>query len=196
MEMKIKSTSGTPLERKHATKVLPILANHHFLLVTLLLWNASATEALPIFLNHLVSPFASVLISVTLILLFGEILPSSILMGPNQLEFAALLTPLVYFICFIFFPVAYPLSAVLDCLIGSESNEVTLYDRQELSTMIHLQEEGIGKKELNRKYIRKEEVQIIEGALKFRDVKAVDAMTEIARVFTVPLSMKLTLEVS
>jgi metal transporter CNNM len=163
MEMKIKSTSGTPLEKKHATKVLPILANHHFLLVTLLLWNASATEALPIFLNHLVSPFASVLISVTLILLFGEILPSSILMGPKQLEFAALLTPLVYFICFIFSPIAYPLSAVLDYLIGSENNEVTLYDRQELATMIQLQEESIGKKELSdRKYIRKEEVQIIE----------------------------------
>ena len=46
--------------------------------MTLLLWNAVAMEALPIFLNHLVSPFYSILLSVTLVLLFGEIIPQAI----------------------------------------------------------------------------------------------------------------------
>lgn len=44
MEMTIKSRSGTPDEKLYASKVLPVIRRHHLLLVTLMLWNASATE--------------------------------------------------------------------------------------------------------------------------------------------------------
>ncbi len=84
MEMTIKSQSGTPKEKLYANKVLPIICNHHLLLVTLMLWNASATEALPIFLDKLVPEYVAIIISVSLVLLFGEIIPASILTGPNQ----------------------------------------------------------------------------------------------------------------
>lgn len=57
---------------------LQVLAHPHFLLVTLLLMNAVAMEALPIFLDRLLNPVAAILISVTAILLFGEILPQAV----------------------------------------------------------------------------------------------------------------------
>jgi metal transporter CNNM len=83
MEMTIKARSGTPSEQKYAAKVLPVISQHHLLLVTLMLWNACATEALPIFLNKLVPEYVAIIVSVTLVLFVGEIIPS-ILTGPNH----------------------------------------------------------------------------------------------------------------
>lgn len=50
----------------------------HFLLVTLLLCNAVAMEALPLFLDRLADPVTAILISVTAVLVFGEILPQAV----------------------------------------------------------------------------------------------------------------------
>jgi len=129
MEMKIKASSGTPKEKENAAKVLPIISRHHLLLVTLMLWNATATEALPIFLSGLVSEYVAIIISVTLVLLFGEIIPASILTGPNQLQIAARLLPVVYVVFVVFFPIAYPVAKLLDYIIGHDEG-VTMYSRR------------------------------------------------------------------
>ena len=117
-EMTIKSRSGTVDEKKYAAKVLPIISRHHLLLVSLMLWNAAATEALPIFLSALVPEYLAIIISVTLVLFVGEIIPASILTGPNQLLIAANLTPMVYLVLLFFYPIAYPISCILDYLLG------------------------------------------------------------------------------
>ena len=49
--------------------------------------NASATEALPVFLSELVPEFIAVILSVTAVLLFGEIIPASILTGLIVIRF-------------------------------------------------------------------------------------------------------------
>ena len=87
-EMTIKSRSGTDNEKKYAAKVIPIISRHHLLIVTLMLWNASATEALPIFLSGLVPEYLAIVISVTLVLFVGEIIPAAILTGNQQLTSA------------------------------------------------------------------------------------------------------------
>jgi metal transporter CNNM len=51
LELEIKQRVGTPSEQKYAKRLLPILNRRHLLLVTLLLFNASAAEALPLFLG-------------------------------------------------------------------------------------------------------------------------------------------------
>ncbi|RYY87475.1 DUF21 domain-containing protein [archaeon] len=138
--MTIKATSGTPKEKEYAQRVLPIISNHHLLLVSLMLWNASATEALPIFLTSLVPEYIAIIMSVTLVLLFGEIIPASILTGPKQLQIASTLVPMVYVVLFVFFPIAYPLSKLLDWAIGHDGG-VTLYSKKEIATMMQLQHE-------------------------------------------------------
>ena len=55
------------------------MKNQHLLLCTLLIGNSLAMEALPIFLDTLVPSFVAVLISVTLILAFGEVTHPSLL---------------------------------------------------------------------------------------------------------------------
>lgn len=93
-----------PAERLQASRLLPVVQKHHLLLVTLLLMNACANEALPLFLEKLVPPAFAVLVSqsldrlarshsslaflfngglqkkvsVTRALFFGEIIPSAI----------------------------------------------------------------------------------------------------------------------
>ena len=54
-------------------KIIPIVKNAHYLLVTLLLCNAAAMEALPIVLDKLVHEVVAILISVTAVLFFGKL---------------------------------------------------------------------------------------------------------------------------
>lgn len=56
-------------EKRQAEAVLPIVKQHHLLLVTLLLLNSIANEALPLFLDKLVSPVVAVLLSVSFVLM-------------------------------------------------------------------------------------------------------------------------------
>lgn len=70
--LKIISKSGDPKTQKYAKKIMPLVKKHHLLLVTLLTANAIAMEALPLFLDRLVGPFFAIILSVTLVLLFGE----------------------------------------------------------------------------------------------------------------------------
>ena len=51
--LELKSQTGTETEKKYARNVLPILAERHKLLVTLLIWNAACLESLPIFLSKI-----------------------------------------------------------------------------------------------------------------------------------------------
>ncbi len=139
MEMEIKSRSGSPEEQQYASKLLPIIKRHHLLLVTLMLWNASANEALPIFLSALVPEWAAIVVSVLLVLIIGEIIPASILTGPNQLFLAAKLVPVVYVVMFVFFPIAYPMAIGLDYVLGNEG--LTVYNKKELHTMMLVQHE-------------------------------------------------------
>lgn len=62
-------------KKKMADRILPVIDKHHWMLVTLLLCNAACMEAMPIFLAELVSEVIAIILSVTLVLLFGEIIP-------------------------------------------------------------------------------------------------------------------------
>ena len=65
LELEMKLLHGTDEQKRLASKVLPLLRKHHYLLVTLLLCNALAMEALPIFLDAVVPAFWAIIISVT-----------------------------------------------------------------------------------------------------------------------------------
>ena len=95
LDLELKMENGTEEEKAAARRVLPILNKHHYLLVTLLICNAAAMEALPIFLDRLVSAVMAVIISVTAILFFGEVIPQAICTGPQQILIADTVAPLV-----------------------------------------------------------------------------------------------------
>ncbi len=86
-------------EKEKAEKVLSILANKHWLSVTLLLMNATAMESLPLILNNLMGEFMSVIVSVTFVLLFGEIIPQAVFIGPDQIKIAASIICQNFYFC-------------------------------------------------------------------------------------------------
>lgn len=135
LEMAIKQRSGTPEERRMAGNILPLVTRHHWMLVTLLVFNSLANEALPIFLDNLLPAFVAVIMSVTLVLFFGEILPSAIFTGPAQLYMASKLSMLVWFLMMVFSPISWPIAKLLDYVLGIE---VKRYNRAELAALVEI----------------------------------------------------------
>jgi metal transporter CNNM len=140
-------------ERKNAARLFPIVNDRHRLLVTLLILNALGYECLPIFLDRIVPTWAAVVLSTTLVLLFGEILPSALFTGPKQLALGSSMVPLVKLFLFVLFPIAAPVAKLLDRLVYGESDRTQVhqdrstYDRAELTALVRIQhEERIARK--------------------------------------------------
>ncbi|GJU33113.1 DUF21 domain-containing protein-like protein isoform X1 [Tanacetum coccineum] len=184
VDLEVLLKSGTPKDRKFAAKILPVVKKQHLLLCTLLICNAAAMEALPIFLDGLVTAWGAILISVTLILLFGEIIPQSVCTRYG-LAIGAYVAPFVRVLVWVCFPVAYPISKLLDYLLGHE--HVALFRRAELKTLVNMHGNEAGKGgELTH-----DETTIIAGALELTEKTASDAMTPISDTFSVDINANL-----
>nr|XP_007159195.1 hypothetical protein PHAVU_002G217200g [Phaseolus vulgaris]ESW31189.1 hypothetical protein PHAVU_002G217200g [Phaseolus vulgaris] len=187
VDLEVLAKSGTPQDRSHAAKILPVVKNQHLLLCTLLICNAAAMETLPIFLDGLVTAWGAILISVTLILLFGEIIPQSVC-SRYGLAIGASVAPFVRVLVCVCFPVAFPISKLLDFLLGHRHE--ALFRRAELKTLVNLHGNEAGKGgELTH-----DETTIIAGALELSEKTASDAMTPIADTFAVDINSKLDRE--
>lgn len=118
--------SFCPREKEWSEQLLPLLVGHskrHRLLVSLLLLNSLANEALPLFLDELMpARWMSILVSVTLVLFFGEIVPSAFFTGPNQVELAAKLIPVVRVVMFVLAPIAVPIAKLLDRVLHNDDS--------------------------------------------------------------------------
>ncbi|KAJ8554379.1 hypothetical protein K7X08_025057 [Anisodus acutangulus] len=185
MDLEVLIKAGQPNDRKNAEKILPIVKNQHLLLCTLLICNAMAMEALPIFLDALLPAWGAILISVTLILAFGEIIPQAIC-SRYGLSIGARLSPLVRLLVIVVFPLSYPISKLLDRLLGKRHS--ALLRRAELKTLVNMHGNEAGKGgELSH-----DETTIIAGALDLAQKAVKDAMTPMSRVFSLDLHSKLT----
>ncbi|CAK9176918.1 unnamed protein product [Ilex paraguariensis] len=111
VDLEVLLKAGRPEDRKNAAKILPLVKNQHLLLCTLLICNSMAMEALPIFLDALLPAWGAVLISVTLILAFGEIIPQAVC-SRYGLSVGARLSVVVRLLVIIVFPISYPISKV------------------------------------------------------------------------------------
>ncbi|TQD88804.1 hypothetical protein C1H46_025693 [Malus baccata] len=168
-------------------KIYPVVKNQHLLLCTLLIGNALAMEALPVFLDSLVPPWAAIVISVTLILVFGEILPQAVCTRFG-LTVGAAMAPFVRVLLVLFLPISYPISKVLDYMLGKGHS--ALLRRAELKTFVdfHGNEAGKGGD------LTHDETTIIAGALELTEKTAKDAMTPISNAFSLDLDAPLTLD--
>merc|ERR1719382_1010621 len=102
-----------------ARDVRAVISDQHLLLVTLLICNAAAMEALPVLLDDLMHPLSAVLISVTAVLLFGEIIPQAVCKSFG-LQVGAAAAPLVRVLMVICWPIAFPIAKILDGMFGNE----------------------------------------------------------------------------
>eukprot|EP00899_Mesostigma_viride_P022767 jgi/Mesvir1/3675/Mv14964-RA.1 len=215
MNLEVILKGGSPTQRAHAQRIMPLVRNHHLLLCTLLLANAAAMEGLPIFLDRLVGPILAIVFSVTAVLIFGEVLPQAVC-SRYGLAIGAGLSWFVWALIALLSPIAWPLSKALDCMLGKSHG--SYYKRAELRELVGLhsarhwrtedleagaasshraqgeggEEEGEYEGERGDGCVlTAEEANIIRGALDMRDKRVKEAMTPLARVFSLPMTDKL-----
>ncbi|XP_021768951.1 DUF21 domain-containing protein At4g14240-like [Chenopodium quinoa] len=186
VDLEILQRSGDVSEKNQAAAILPVVQKQHQLLVTLLLCNACAMEALPLYLDKLVNQFLAIVLSVTFVLFFGEVIPQAICTRYG-LAVGANFVWLVRILLIICYPIAYPIGKVLDYLLGH--NEV-LFRRAQLKALvsIHSKEAGKGGD------LTHDETTIISGALDLTEKTAKEAMTPIESTFSLDVHSKLDWE--
>ena len=212
-KLEIRSMIGTETDRANAASILPLVKQHHLLLVTLMLYNSLANESLPIFLGSLVPNYLAVLISVVLVLICGEIVPSALFTGPHQLQIAARFVPFTWLLIGLFYPLSYPLSRVLDFFFGAEEDDSSV-TRNELEALMVLQSdtyrrEGEGQQDTSllldqgkraslerrnskekprdpSRILNSKEVSIMTGILKLSKLNLSNVMMHINNVHMIP----------
>lgn len=186
VELEILQRSGTPTEKKQAAVIFPVVQKQHQLLVTLLLCNAAAMEALPIYLDKIFNQVVAILLSVTFVLFFGEVIPQAVCTRYG-LAIGSSFIWLVKFLMIICYPLAYPISKMLDLVLGHND---ALFRRAQLKALvsIHGQEAGKGGE------LTHDETTIISGALDLTEKTAEEAMTPIESTFSLDVNSKLDWE--
>lgn len=164
------------LKNKKAIKVITIRKDANFLLVVLLLGNVLINSILSIFLGNLFSGVVAVMISTFLIVIFGEILPQAIFYR-HALSIGYYFVPIVKFFQIVFYPIAKPISKILDKFLGDE--EDTIWSKSEIKEIIKSHEDSEDSE------IDRDEESIILGALSFSDKKVKQVMTPKSVVFSI-----------
>ena len=93
------------------------------LLCTILLGNVTVNSALSILLGDLTSGLVGLVVSTSIITIFGEIVPQAIC-SRYSLFVGAHTTWIIYFFMFVTFPISFPISAILDKVLGEEVGNV------------------------------------------------------------------------
>lgn len=183
LELRVKQRTGEEKERAAAARLLPLVEHEprHQVLVTLLLVNSVANEALPLFLDELVPSWCAIVVSVTAVLLMGEILPSALFTGPAKLRIASALVPLVWALMWCAAAIAYPMAVLLDQFMPEETQFTT---RQEVHALVEVERDLA--LELGREApFTAEESTLVRGALQLTSKRVIDIMVPIERVFAI-----------
>ena len=192
LELKLKT--GTEVEKAQVRKIMMVIKNHHLLLVTLLISNAAAMETLPIFLDKVVPSFLAIIISVTAVLSFGEIIPQALCTGPSQYRIASALAPLVFVLIVLLWILAYPISKLLDCLLGHR--ELNRFNNSDLKALIGLHSiQAMQLKDhpdvnTDEVGLRQYQTKMIEGIIDIKTKTVSDLMIASNKMFSLDVSKK------
>ncbi|KAG4939617.1 hypothetical protein AAZX31_16G161300 [Glycine max] len=184
VDLEVFVKAGQPKIQKNAAKIMSIAKNEHLLLCTLLIAKSMALEGVSVFMEKMFPEWLSVLLAATILATIAEIIPLA-LCSRYGLSVGATLSPFVRVLMMVFFPIAYPLSKLLDWIFGK--GHTALLGRAELKTLVHLHANEAGKGgELSL-----HETTIIAGALDLTQKTAKDAMTPISETFSLDINSKL-----
>jgi metal transporter CNNM len=124
--------TGSVINKLKAEEIKKIKQKHHLLLVTLIFSNALFAEALPILINSLMSSWKSLILSVTIIVLIAEIVPTAIFTSKKKLQYCYNILFIVKGLIYVFYIICYPISLLLDKIIQIEPVDIVYveYDNQ------------------------------------------------------------------
>lgn len=174
-DLQVIERCGTEMEKFYARTISPVRDRGNYLLCTLLLGNVLVNSTLTIFMDNLTSGVFAIIVSTLSIVIFGEIIPQA-LCSRHGLAVGARTIYVTYIFMIITLPLSLPISWLLDYILGEEIGNV--YDRERLMEYIRVT------KDYNR--LEVDEMNIISGALRFKNITVVDVMTPIDDVFMLP----------
>jgi metal transporter CNNM len=183
-DLQILTNSGSAKEKRYAKIIAPVRARGNFLLCTILLGNVLVNNTLAILMDDLTgSGLAAVFGATAGIVVFGEIIPQAVCsrhglaIGANTIWFTRIFMILT-------FPMSFPISKVLDWILGEEVGNV--YNRDRLRELLKVTEQQLD--------LVKDEVQIITGALELSKKTVLDVMTKLDDVYMLEYNSVLDFE--
>ena len=138
---------------------------------------------MPIFLSKLVNEMMAVILSVTVLLFVGEIIPQALCTGPNQMKIASFLAPFTYLLMWITYPISYPIAMFMDCIIGVQGK--SRFCNSDLKSLIELHmREIMGK-------LSETQLGYFTGFLDVIDKKVKDLILPLEKVMKIDYQTKL-----
>ncbi|KAK0161510.1 hypothetical protein PV327_009972 [Microctonus hyperodae] len=182
-ELKILCNTGTETERKYARAIQPVRNHGNYLLCSILFSNVLVNSIFTILLDGLTSGLVAVICSTIAIVIFGEISPQAFC-SRHGLCVGAKTIFITKATMLLTFPLSYPISKFLDCMLGEEIGNV--YNRERLKELVKV---TTGFNDLE-----KDEVNIIAGALELRKKTVADIMTRIEDIYMLDYNAVLDFE--
>ncbi len=168
----------------YATKIFPVRANNkgNLLLCTLIWSMVGANVLLSILLSSILSPVAGFIVSTFVLVVVTEILPLAVC-NRYALVIGGYSAPIVRILMILFLPIAYPLAAILNRMLGKELG--TIYSKTEFQHLLDIHtSRGIPG-------YSKETTAAMTGALHYQDYTVGKIMTPIHEVYMLSSNVKL-----
>ncbi|KAK0042373.1 metal transporter CNNM4 [Biomphalaria pfeifferi] len=182
-ELKIISKAGSEKEKNWAKRISPLRKRGNFLLCTFLLGNVIVNSTFTILFSNMTDGLISLISSTIGIVIFGEIVPQAICsrhglaVGANTYWLTILFMALT-------FPASYPISLILDKILGEEIGQV--YSKDKLQELIKMTADS--------RVLQDNEANIMSGAMQLTNKYVKEVMTKIADVFMLGINRTLNYE--
>uniref|UniRef100_A0A3Q3WGC3 Metal transporter n=1 Tax=Mola mola TaxID=94237 RepID=A0A3Q3WGC3_MOLML len=170
VELRVLQNSGTDKEQKYARKIESVRKHGNYILCTVVLGNVLTNTCFVVWMCQILGMTALSTASCTLGIFFiGEILPHS-LASRHSLAIASKTLCATRLLMLLFFPIAYPVSKILDIMLHQEISN--FYTREKLVAMLRVTDPYHD--------LVKEELNIIQGALELRTKTVEDVLTPLS----------------
>lgn len=177
--------SGNTKDSIYARSILPIRKKGNQLLCTLLLGNVLVNSALSIIMANITSGVIGLVLSTTVIVIFGEIIPQSTC-SKYSLLIGYKTRWITHFLLIILFPIAFPLSFILNKFFGDEVGMI--YSNTELKKLVKIHEtEQLAELQTNV-------ANIMTGALNLETKFVQDVMMPWDNVYKININDRLNFE--
>ncbi|XP_012736028.2 metal transporter CNNM1 [Fundulus heteroclitus] len=170
VELRVLQNSGTEKEQKYARTIESVRKHGNYILCTVVLGNVLTNTCFVVWMCQILGMTALSTASCTLGIFFiGEILPHSVA-SRHSLAIASKTLCATRLLMLIFFPIAYPVSKILDIMLHQEIS--SFYTREKLVAMLRVTDPYHD--------LVKEELNIIQGALELRTKTVEDVLTPLS----------------
>ncbi|CAD7699841.1 unnamed protein product [Ostreobium quekettii] len=187
--LRILEQAGQAEEQKYAKAIIPVRQHGNLLLCTMLLGNVIVNSALSILLSDLTSGLVGLIVSTIVILIFGEIVPQAVCSRHGLMIGAYCIWPVRFFMV-LFLPVTWPMSKVLDWMLGRYVG--TIYSKDEIKRLIDIHAED---PEAQRECgLTTEDHKMLIGALELQGKTVRNVMTPLDQIYMLDKNTKLNFE--